>query len=163
MKTNVPGIYAVGDVNGKFMLAHTAYREAEVAVNTILGKADTMRYEAIPSVLYTVPELSSVGLSEAEAKTKGYEVSVVKLPMQYSGRYVAENEGGDGICKLVFNAKRGTLLGAQVLANASSEFIIAAGIFIELELTVPEMREFLFPHPTVCEIFRDALAQYKGR
>ena len=163
MKTNVPGVYAVGDVNGKFMLAHTAYREAEVAVNTILGKADTMRYEAIPSVLYTVPELSSVGLSEAEAKTKGYEVSVVKLPMQYSGRYVAENEGGDGICKLVFNSKRGTLLGAQVLANASSEFIIAAGIFIELELTVPEMREFVFPHPTVCEIFRDALAQYKGR
>lgn len=163
MKTNVPNIYAVGDVNGKHMLAHTAYREAEVAVNTILGKADSMRYEAIPSVLYTVPELSCVGLSEAEARVQDYTVSVVKLPMQYSGRYVAENEGGDGVCKLVFDAKRNTLLGAQVLANSSSEFIIAAGIFIELELTVDEMREFVFPHPTVCEIFRDALAQYKSR
>lgn len=163
MKTNVPGIYAVGDVNGKYMLAHTAYREAEVAVNTLLGKADTMRYEAIPSVLYTVPELSSVGLSEAEARAQGRDISVVKLPMQYSGRYVAENEGGDGICKLVFDAKRSTLLGAQVLANSSSEFIVAAGIFIELELTVNEMREFVFPHPTVCEIFREALSQYKGK
>ena len=83
--------------------------------------------------------------------------------MQYSGRYVAENEGGDGICKLVFDAKRNTLLGAQVLSNSSSEFIVAAGIFIELELTVDEMKEIVFPHPTVCEIFREALSQYKGK
>ena len=106
MQTNVPGIYAVGDANGKAMLAHTAYREAEVAVNNILGKRDRMRYQAIPSVLYTVPELSSVGETEESAKAKGYDVKVVKLPMSYSGRYVAENQGGDGICRLFWVPRR---------------------------------------------------------
>ena len=160
MQTNVPGIYAVGDANGKAMLAHTAYREAEVAVNNILGKRDRMRYQAIPSVLYTVPELSSVGETEESAKAKGYDVKVVKLPMSYSGRYVAENQGGDGICKLVFDKRTKTLLGAQALANYSSEFIIAAGICMELELTVADMKEIVFPHPTVAEILREAICKY---
>jgi len=160
MQTNVPGIYAVRDANGKAMLAHTAYREAEVAVNNILGKRDRMRYQAIPSVLYTVPELSSVGETEESAKAKGYDVKVVKLPMSYSGRYVAENQGGNGICKLVFDKRTKTLLGAQALANYSSEFIIAAGICIELELTVADMKEIVFPHPTVAEILREAICKY---
>lgn len=160
MQTNVPGVYAVGDVNGKAMLAHTAYREAEVAVNNILGKRDRMRYHAIPSVLYTVPELSSVGETEESARAKGYDVKVVKIPMGYSGRYIAENEGGDGICKLVFDKAHGTLLGAQALANYSSEFIIAAGICMELELTAADMREIVFPHPTVAEILREAVCKY---
>ena len=160
MQTNVPGIYAVGDANGKAMLAHTAYREAEVAVNNILGKRDRMRYQAIPSVLYTVPELSSVGETEESAKAKGYDVKVVKLPMSYSGRYVAENQGGYGICMLVFDKRTKTLLGAQALANYSSEFIIAAGICMELELTVADMKEIVFPHPTVAEILREAICKY---
>lgn len=160
MQTNVPGVYAVGDVNGKAMLAHTAYREAEVAVNNILGKRDRMRYNAIPSVLYTVPELSSVGETEESAKAKGYDVKVIKIPMSYSGRYIAENEGGNGICKLVFDKAHDTLLGAQVLANSSSEFIVAAGICIELELTAADMKELVFPHPTVAEILREAVCKY---
>ena len=160
MRTNVPGVYAVGDVNGKAMLAHTAYREAEVAVNDLLGKRDRMRYGAIPSVLYTVPEFSSVGETEASAKEKGLAVKVVKLPMAYSGRYLAENEGGDGICKLVFDKTHDTLLGAQVLSNYSSEFILAAAMMIELELTVSDMKEIVFPHPTVAEILREAICKY---
>lgn len=160
MKTNQPEVYAAGDVNGKSMLAHTAYREAEVAVNTMLGKHDTMRYEAIPGVLYTNPELSAVGETEASAKAKGLDASCVKLPMRFSGRYLAENEGGDGIMKLVVDKQTRKVLGAQVLSNYSSEFIVTVGTFIELGLTVDEVKEIVFPHPTVCEIVREAVFQF---
>ena len=160
MKTNQPEVYAAGDVNGKSMLAHTAYREAEVAVNTMLGKHDTMRYEAIPGVLYTNPELSAVGETEASAKAKGLDASCVKLPMRFSGRYLAENEGGDGIMKLVVDKATRKVLGAQVLSNYSSEFIVMVGTFIELGLTVDEVKEIVFPHPTVCEIVREAVFQF---
>ena len=160
MKTNQPEVYAAGDVNGKSMLAHTAYRESEVAVNTMLGKHDTMRYEAIPGVLYTNPELSAVGETEASAKAKGLDVKIVKLPMRFSGRYLAENEGGDGIMKLVVDKATRKVLGAQVLSNYSSEFIVTVGTFIELGLTVDEVKEIVFPHPTVCEIVREAVFQF---
>jgi dihydrolipoamide dehydrogenase len=160
MKTNQPEVYAAGDVNGKSMLAHTAYREAEVAVNTMLGKHDTMRYEAIPGVLYTNPELSAVGETEASAKAKGLDAACVKLPMRFSGRYLAENEGGDGIMKLVVDNATRKVLGAQVLSNYSSEFIVTVGTFIELGLTVDEVKEIVFPHPTVCEIVREAVFQF---
>ena len=162
LRTNVPGVYAVGDVNGKHMLAHTAYREAEVAINTILGKKDTMNYNAIPSVLYTIPELSSVGLTEDEARAQGLDVAVVKLPMAYSGRYVAENENGDGIFKLVINRKTRTIVGAQALANSSSEFIAAVGILIDLALPIELVKKEIFPHPTVSEIIHEAVCQYRG-
>ncbi len=162
MKTNQPEVYAAGDVNGKSMLAHTAYREAEVAVNNMLGKRDTMRYTAIPGVLYTNPELGSVGETEYSAKARGMDIAAVKLPMQYSGRYVAENEGGDGVFKLVINNKTRTVVGAQALCNYASEFIVAAGAFIEIGLTIDEIKEIVFPHPTVCEIIREAVFQYQG-
>ena len=160
MKTNVPNVYAVGDVNGKLMLAHTAYREADVAVNTILGKHDVMRYDAIPSVLYTLPELSSVGDTEEMAKAKGIDVKVIKLPMVYSGRYLVENEGGKGFMKLVFNKKYGTLIGAQFLTNYSSEFIATCATFIEMEMTAEDIKQVVLPHPTVMEVIRDAVNQY---
>ncbi len=160
MKTNQPEVYAAGDVNGKSMLAHTAYREAEVAVNTMLGKKDTMRYEAVPGVLYTNPELSAVGETEASAKQKGYDAACVKIPMRFSGRYLAENEGGDGVMKLIVNGANNQILGAQALSNYSSEFIVTVGTYIELGLTIDEIKEIVFPHPTVCEIIREAVFQY---
>ena len=162
MRTNIPGIYAIGDINGKAMLAHTAYREAEVAVHAILGVQDRMRYDAIPSVLFTAPELSSVGMSEEAARSEGRAVKTVKIPMGYSGRYIVENERRDGVCKLVFDQATGALLGAQVLSDSSSEFIAAAAICIEMELTAKDMQEIVFPHPTVSEILREAACKYKG-
>jgi dihydrolipoamide dehydrogenase len=160
MKTNQPEVYAAGDVNGKSMLAHTAYREAEVAVNVMLGKKDTMRYEAVPGVLYTNPELSSVGETEAGAKAKGLDFTCVKIPMRFSGRYLAENEGGDGIMKLVVNNATKQVLGAQLLSNYSSEFIVSVSTFIELGMTLDEIKQIVFPHPTVSEIIREAVFQY---
>lgn len=162
MKTNQPEVYAAGDVNGKSMLAHTAYREAEVAVNTMLGKRDTMRYNAIPGVLYTNPELGAVGETEYTAKAKGMDVTAVKLPMQYAGRYIAENEGGNGMMKLIVDNKTKTVVGAQALCNYSSEFIVTVGTFIETGLTIDEIKEIVFPHPTVSEIIREAVFQYNG-
>ena len=160
MKTNIPGVYATGDVNGKIMLAHTAYRETEVAVNNMLGKRDIMRYDAIPSVIYTNPEVGSVGLTEKAAKDAGYDIAVVKTPMAYSGRYIAEG-GGDGICKLVVDKKYNRLLGVHVIGNYASEFIVAASILVETQMRIDDIKELVFPHPTVCEIIREAIFQLK--
>ena len=156
-QTNIPNIYAAGDVNGKAMLAHTAYREAEVAVNNILGKKDIMRYNAIPSVIYTSPEVAGVGETEETAKAKGYDIEVVTQQMMYSGRYVAENLVGDGICKIVIDKKRKTLLGVHMIGNYASEIIYGAGVMIEMQMRIDDIKELVFPHPTVCEIIRETI------
>ncbi len=159
MRTNVKNAYAAGDVNGRSMLAHTAYREAEVAVNDMLGVEDAMKYNTIPSVIYTNPELGSVGETEASAGKKGIAVKAVKIPMRYSGRYLAENEGGDGSFKLIVDAESGKIIGAHALCNYASEFIVSAGIIIECGMTVDQAKRLIFPHPTVSEIIREAVFQ----
>jgi dihydrolipoamide dehydrogenase len=156
-RTNVPGVYAVGDANGVWMLAHAAYREAEVAVNTILGKKDTVRYQAMPSVLYTSPEMAFVGETEETATQKGLKFKKVVLPMNYSGRYMAENEGGTGIIKLLIDPDRQRILGCHLLGSYASEIILAAGILIETEMRLDAIKELVFPHPTVAEIIREAI------
>jgi len=158
-KTNIPNVYAVGDVNGKSMLAHTAYREAEVAVNNILGKKDIMRYNAIPAIIYTNPEVGSVGETEATAKAKGIDYEVANLPMVFSGRYVAENEGGNGICKVLVDKKTRRLIGCHMLSNYASEIILSAGIMIETEMRIDDIKEIVFPHPTVGEAIREGIFQ----
>ena len=157
MKTNVAGVYAAGDVNGVSMLAHTAYREGEVAVNNILGKRDRMRYNAIPSVIYTNPEVGSVGYTLEQAKEKGIDAACVTLSMRYSGRYVAENEGGDGIVKVVYDKKYSRIVGVHMVGNYSSEIIYGAAMMIETEIDIDSLKELVFPHPTVCEVIREAL------
>jgi dihydrolipoamide dehydrogenase len=159
MKTNQPNVYAAGDVNGVSMLAHTAYREAEVAVNNMLGKKDRMKYNAIPGVIYTNPEAAGVGETEQSAAQKGLDVTVKSVSMRYSGRYVAENEGGDGICKIVVDNKWNKLVGVHMIANYASEIIWGADALISKELTVEEIKKIVFPHPTVCEIIREAVFQ----
>ena len=159
-RTNVPGVYAAGDVNGHHMLAHTAYREAEVAVNDMLGKADAMRYYANPSVIYTQPEIASVGRTEEEAREKGIDYEVQKLSMRYSGRFVAENEGADGICKILINKKKRNIIGVHMIGAYSSEIIWGAAEVIEMQLRVEDARQIIFPHPTVSEIIREVLWEF---
>lgn len=158
-KTNVPEVYAAGDVNGYSMLAHTAYREAEVCVNNMLGKKDIMRYRAIPAVIYTNPEVASVGETEATAKEKGIDYEVAKPSMMFSGRYVAENEGGDGICKVLIDKEYRKLIGVHMITNYASEIIYGAGMMIENEMRVEDIKELVFPHPTVSEIIREGIFQ----
>lgn len=156
MQTSVPGVYACGDLTGYSLLAHTAVREAEVAIHSIIGRKDTMSYRAIPGVVYTNPEIASVGETEESLQKRGIAYRAVKLPMAYSGRFVAENEGVNGVCKLLLGSDD-TVLGAHVLGNPASEIITLAGMAIELKLTADEWKKIVFPHPTVGEIFKEAL------
>lgn len=156
MQTSVPGVYACGDLTGYSLLAHTAVREAEVAIHSIIGRKDTMSYRAIPGVVYTNPEIAGVGETEESLQKRGIAYRAVKLPMAYSGRFVAENEGVNGVCKLLLGGDD-TVLGAHVLGNPASEIITLAGMAIELKLTAGEWKKIVFPHPTVGEIFKEAL------
>ena len=156
MQSSIPHVYICGDLTGHSMLAHTAVREAEVAVHSILGKKETMSYRAIPGVVYTNPEIAGIGETEESATRKGLSFHVAKLPMTYSGRFVAENEGQNGLCKLLID-EGGHIIGAHVLGNPASEIIGLAGMAIELGLTVEEWKKIVFPHPTVGEIFKELL------
>ena len=157
MRTSLPGVYACGDLNGHSLLAHTAVREAEVAVHDILGRADAMSYRAIPGVVYTNPEVAGVGETEESLQQKGTPYRAVRLPMAYSGRFVAENEGVNGVCKVLLGEADGKVLGAHVLGNPASEIITLAAMAIDLGLTAEEWKRVVFPHPTVGEIFREVL------
>ena len=156
MQTSLSNVYVCGDLTGFSLLAHTAVREAEVAVHSILGKEDTMSYRAIPGVVYTNPEIAGVGETEESASAKGIQYKVVKLPMAYSGRFVAENEGVNGVCKVLLDEQQ-RVIGAHVLGNPASEIITLAGTAIELGLTAAQWKKIVFPHPTVGEIFRETL------
>jgi len=161
MRTNIPNVYAAGDITGFSLLAHTASREGEVIVNNLTGRNDRMRYNAIPGVVYTNPEFSGVGLTEEAAKQKNIDIKVVKLPMAYAGRFMIENEGGNGLCKVIVGSKYEEVLGVHMLGNPSSEMIYGAAMAIEMEMTLKEMQEVVFPHPTVSEIFKETVFAFK--
>lgn len=155
--TNVSGVYAIGDCNGKLMLAHTAYREAEVVVNRMLGKKDSMTYDHIPSVIYTNPEVASVGMSKADAESKGFKAKEIQLPMAYSGRFVAESENGQGFVKLVIDEDTTRVLGVVLVGLYASEMILSAEMMIDTELPLSQLKKIVFPHPTVGEVMKEAL------
>ena len=155
--TTVQNVYAIGDCNGKVMLAHTAYREAEVAVNHMLGKPDEMRYDVIPAVIYTDPEVASVGHSKEGAEKLGMHVKEVKLPMSYAGRYLAENEGGKGFIKLIVDTDRNRLVGCHMVGSYASEIIMTATMMVDTEMYPDRLKKLVFPHPTVAEMIREAI------
>ncbi len=157
MRSSVPGVYAVGDVTGFSLLAHTAIREAEVAVNHIVGKMDDrMSYRAVPAVVYTNPEIAGVGATEGQLQEQGISYKVLQKPMAFAGRFIAENEGVNGICKLLLS-EEGKLLGAHFLGNPSSELVVIAAMAIEQEMPAEKILKVIFPHPTVGEIIRETL------
>ena len=156
-RTSVPGIWAAGDVNGKSMLAHTAYREGEVAVNNILGKKDKIDYRSIPSVIYTNPEVASVGETLESANAAGVEAVAESFTLKYSGRYIAENEHGDGIVKIVIGKEHRNILGVHMIGSYASEIIYGAAIMVAHEERVEDVRKIVFPHPTVGEVIREAM------
>ncbi len=156
-RTSVAGVYAIGDVNGKLMLAHTAYREAEVAVNDMLGKKDAVNYDSISSVIYTDPECASVGETKDSAAKKGMNVKEIELPLMFSGRYVAENPGGKGFLKLVVDLDKNCLVGAQMVGGYASETIVSLGMMVDSQMSIERLKKFVFPHPTVGEVIHDAL------
>ena len=156
MQTSIPNVYACGDITAFSLLAHTAVSEAEVAVDHILGKNRSMSYKAIPGVVYTNPEIAGVGKTEEELQAEGTPYTVKKIPMAFSGRFVAENEQGNGVCKLIL-AEDETIIGAHLLGNPASELIVIAGIAVEKGMKASELKSIVFPHPTVGEILKEAL------
>lgn len=154
MKTNLPNVFAAGDVTGKIMLAHVASRQAEVAVGRMLKQIPLQRiaYNAIPSVVYTNPEIASVGITENE-----FDAEIHRLPMTFSGRFVAENEGETGLCKMLIDKKSHAILGVHMIGNPCSEFIAAASFAVRMGYTVSEFKQVVFPHPTVSEILKEVL------
>lgn len=156
-RTSVAGVWAAGDVNGKSMLAHTAYREGEVAVCNMLGGRDRVNYNSIPAVIYTNPEVASVGETSETVKAKGLDAKVESYTLKYSGRYVAENEGGDGIVKLIVDTHHRRVIGVHMIGSYASEIIYGAAMMVDREMRVEQVQKLVFPHPTVGEVIREAM------
>ena len=138
------------------MLAHTAYREGEVAVNNMLGKKDRVDYRSIPAVIYTNPEVASVGETVESAAKAGIKATEHTVSLRYSGRYIAENEGGDGFVKIVIGEHR-EILGVHMIGSYASEIIFGAAAMVAKAERVEDVRKIVFPHPSVCEVIREGM------
>ncbi len=161
MQTNVSNIYAIGDLNAKSQLAHSASRMADVAVDNIFGKSSqVMRYNAIPWAVYGSPEAAGCGLTESAAKALGKQVKAATVQMRANGRFLAENgKRAIGLVKVVADSETGAVLGVHLLGPYSSEMIWGASALIEAELRVQDVAEVVFPHPSVSELIKDACSE----
>ncbi|MCL2719717.1 MAG: dihydrolipoyl dehydrogenase [Treponema sp.] len=166
MRTNIPGIWAAGDVTGKSLLAHCAYRMGEVAAADIVSylngntnnSQNRMRYNAIPWAVYGITEAAGVGLTEQEANEKGISILKASLPMKMSGRFVAENSfTSPGTVKVITDATNRRILGIHAVGAYAPEFIWGAAALIEQEFRIEDVKQLIFPHPTVSELIRDVM------
>lgn len=155
MQTNVPGIYAVGDVTGKLLLAHVASHQGLVAAENILGHKNKMRYEAVPAVIFTEPEIATVGMTLEQAKAAGYSVAVGKFPFQFLGKSIATIDP-EGFAEVIIDKKTGQILGALVIGHEASTLIAEITLAITNELTVDSVIETIHAHPTIPEAWLEA-------
>lgn len=156
MRTAVHGVYAAGDANGKAMSAHAAYRESAVAINNILGADDEIDYLAIPQVVFTFADAASIGETLESALAKGIDAFCGDAPLRSSGRFFAEG-GQDGFCKIISENTSGRLLGVHIAGGNASELIYGAAAMLANKMTVEEIKNTAFPHPTVSEAIREAV------
>ena len=161
MQTNVPGVYAVGDVTGGALLAHVAMRGGEVAVENALGHAATLDLKTVPWCVYTDPEVASVGLTEAQARGEGYDVRVGRFPLNASGKALSYGET-DGFVKVVSEARFGEVLGLHIVAPHASDLIHEGGLALALEATLDELVMTVHGHPTLGEAVREAVLAARG-
>jgi dihydrolipoamide dehydrogenase len=155
LRTSVEGVYAIGDVNGKYMLAHVASAEGIIAVENIMGKDEKINYDKVPSCIYTFPEVGVVGLSEEEARAKGYKVISSTFPMTANGKAMAEGET-EGFVKIVADEQYGEVLGVHIIASHATDMIAEAVAALELEGTVHDLAKAVHPHPTLSEVVMEA-------
>lgn len=155
LRTNVEDVYAIGDVNGKYMLAHVASAEGIAAVENIMGKQSKINYDKVPSCIYTFPEVGVVGLSEEEAKERGYKVITSIFPMTANGKAMAEGET-EGFVKIVADETYGEVLGVHIIASHATDMIAEAVTTLELEGTVHDLAKAVHPHPTLSEVVMEA-------
>ena len=156
MRTNVPNVYAIGDVTGLSMWAHSAQRMGEVVANTILGRADRFRMEYIPRIIYSRPQLACVGMTEYEAHARGIATRTAKLPLQHNGRFLTDfSPQARGLCKVVLDANTQQVLGVHLVGGNASEWINGAVAMLEDEFRAQDVRELVLIHPTLTEAIRD--------
>ncbi len=161
MRTNVPGVYAIGDVTGGPQLAHVAMRGGEVAVEHALGHRATLDLKTVPWCVYTDPEIASVGLTESQARERGYDVRVGRFPLSANGKALTYGET-NGFVKVVGEARFGEVLGLHLIAPHASDLIHEGGLALALEATLDELAATIHGHPTVGEAVREAALELKG-
>ncbi len=154
MRTSVKNVYAIGDLNGKYQLAHVASKEGLVAVDTILGHEHAMSYRAVPSGIYTFPEIAQVGLTEAEAKDQNIDYKTSTFPLAANGKAIAEGET-DGLVKMIAERKYGEVIGVHILAPTATDMISEAVLGMNLEATAEEYARAIHPHPTLSETLHE--------
>jgi dihydrolipoamide dehydrogenase len=162
MCTSVEGIYAVGDVNGKYMLAHVASEEGITAVENIFGKDVKMSYRTIPQCIYSHPEIAWVGITEREAREKGLEISSGKFPISANGKSIAEGETL-GFIKVIVDKKYNELLGIHMVCSHATDMISEGTFAISLEATAEDIVRTMHPHPTVSEALMEAASLSVGK
>ncbi len=161
LRTNIPGLYGIGDVVGGMMLAHKASKEAEVVAEIIAGHKAAMDVRTIPAVVFTDPEIASTGMTEVEAKSAGREVRVGKFPFAALGRALSVNDT-DGFAKIVADAKTEEILGAHIVGNGASDLISEIALAIEMGAVVRDVSLTVHPHPTLSEALMEASAAALG-
>jgi dihydrolipoamide dehydrogenase len=161
MRTNVPGIYAIGDVTGKFLLAHVASHQGIVAAENCMGHEAKMDYRAVPAPIFTEPEMSSVGMTEKEAREAGHDVVIGKFPFRPLGKAMAMDMQ-EGLVKVVSERKYGEVLGVHIVGPHASDLIHEAVTAIKLESTVEELMTMIHAHPTLAEAILEASLDVKG-
>lgn len=155
MRTNVSNIFAIGDVNGTSMLAHTASHEGIVAVATIMGESMEMSYDYIPACIYMEPEIASIGLTEAQAREKYEKIKIGKFPMAANGKSVIEGEKS-GVMKVILDEEYGEILGVHLFAVHATDMIAEISVAMNLEATAEEVIHAIHPHPTISEAIGEA-------
>ncbi|MDD3365186.1 MAG: dihydrolipoyl dehydrogenase [Syntrophomonas sp.] len=162
MKTNIEGVYAAGDIIGGKLLAHLAFAEGRVAIENALGMESRLNYDAVPSCVYTHPELATVGINEQEAGRRGIPVRVGRFDFRQNGRALAMGER-DGFVKIVINAEDHVLLGGQILGAQASEMISELTLAVTLGVKVEILADMIHPHPTLSEAIMEACGDAVGR
>lgn len=155
LRTSVPGVYAIGDLNGRYMLAHVASAEGLTAVDNILGKDTEINYDRVPSCIYSFPEVGAAGLTEEEARRRGHDLIVSQFPLSANGKALAEGETL-GFVKIVADKQYGEILGIHIVASHATDMIAEAVAVLELEGTVHDLARTVHPHPTLSEIVMEA-------
>jgi dihydrolipoamide dehydrogenase len=155
METNVPGIYAIGDVTGKYMLAHVASHQGIIAAANAIGQEAEMRYNAVPAVIFTMPEIATVGMTLEQAQEAGYAATVGKFPFLALGKSAATLET-DGFAQVITDKKTGAILGAQVVGAEAATLVAEMALAIANELTVDCLTDTIHAHPTVAEAWLEA-------
>ncbi|HER42844.1 MAG TPA: dihydrolipoyl dehydrogenase, partial [Candidatus Eisenbacteria bacterium] len=162
MRTNVDGVFAAGDVIGGWLLAHVAAREGTVAAARALGHDSSIDYSAVPATIYTLPEVSRVGMTEQEAKEKGIEIVTGRFPFAANGKAKGLREE-EGFVKWVASKEDGRLLGLHIIGPQATELLAAGIVALGRKLTAHEFSESIFPHPTLSEALAEAAEAIEGR